>query len=165
MLIKLLRNILKILQTDVSPQQVAFGAALGVFMGLVPGLLWKSFFFLLIMIFRVNIGAAFVTWTIFGLIGLFSDPLADQLGFFILNLRFLFGVFTSLANTSLVPFTKFNNTVVMGNLALGVILFYPVYLFARKFILYYRANWRDKVGKWKIVKLLTAGSWSMKIFK
>ncbi|AKL97519.1 TIGR03546 family protein [Endomicrobium proavitum] len=164
-IVKILKDIFKVLQTDVSPNQVAFGAALGIFLGFVPGVLWKCIFFFLIMILRVNIGAAFVSWTVFGLVGLLLDPIADKIGYFILNLGFLFNLFTSLYNADIVPFTKFNNTVVMGNLALGVILFYPAYFFSKKFILYYRSHWREKIAKWRIVKLLTASSISYTIFK
>lgn len=164
-MLKIVQKILKILQTDISPDQVAFGAALGVFLGLVPGILMKCFFFLLIMVLRVNIGSAFITWTIFGILGLLLDPLADKLGYFILNAGFLLKFWTFLFNIPVLPFTKFNNTIVMGNLFLGIVFFVPIVIATKKFLVYYRKNWRDKVAKWKIVRLLTAGNLSLKLFK
>jgi len=161
----LFRDILKVLQNDASPVQIAFGAVLGVFFGLVPGILMKCFIFVLIMILRVNIGAAFASAAVFGLIGLFTDPLSDKIGYFILNTDSLLPFWISLYNVPVVPFTKFNNTVVMGNIALSFIFFVPVYLLSNGFIAYYRKNWRDKVAKWRIVKLLTASSISYKILK
>lgn len=165
MFFTLIRDILKVLQSDVSPKQIAFGAVLGVFFGLVPGLLMKCFIFVLIMILRVNIGAAFAGAAVFALIGLFTDPLSDKLGYFILNAEFLLPLWTSLFNIPLLPFTKFNNTIVMGNIALSFIFFIPVYLLSNKFLAYYREHWRDRIAKWRIVKLLTASSLSYKILK
>lgn len=165
MFFTLIRDILKVLQEDSSPVQIAFGAVLGVFFGMVPGLLMKCLIFVLIMILQVNIGAALASAAVFALIGFFTDPLSDKLGYFILNAEALVPLWTVLYNTPLVPFTKFNNTIVMGNIFLSFIFFAPVYLFSNRFLNYYRRNWRDKVAKWKIVKLLTASSLSYKILK
>jgi uncharacterized protein (TIGR03546 family) len=52
-----------------------------------------------------------------------------------------------------IPFTKFYNTVVLGSLVISIILFIPCYIFSKKFIVFYRANYKDKVAKWKIMKL------------
>jgi len=162
---KIIKELLKILQTDVSPNQVAFGAALGVFLGLVPGFLMKLIFFVLILILRVNIGAAFVTWTIFGILSFGLDPLADKIGFFVLNADSLVPLWTYLFNVAIVPFTRFNNSVVMGNITLAILFFLPVFFGARIFISYYRTHWRDKVAKWRITKLLTAGILSHTLLK
>jgi len=163
--IKLLRNIVKILQADISPNQIAYGFAVGLFLGLVPGILFKSAFFVLIMILRVNAGAAFLAGAIFGVVGFFLDPLADMLGYFVLNLDFLKGLWSALYNMPIIPFTKFNNSIVMGNIVLSAILFYPAVFGTKKFLPYYRKRWRDKVASWKIVKLLTAGKISALIFE
>ena len=165
MFFTLIRDILKVLQSDVSPRQIAFGAVLGVLFGLVPGILMKCLIFILIMFLRVNIGAAFASAAVFALIGLFTDPVSDKIGYFILNADFLLPLWTALFNFPIVPFTKFNNTIVMGNIALSILCFIPVYIFSNKFIAYYRTHWRDRVAKWRIVKLLTASSLSYKILK
>lgn len=163
--VNIIKKILKILQTDISPNQVAAGAALGVFLGLVPGLLMKCIIFIIIMLLRVNIGSAFIFSGIFALIGLLIDPLADKVGYIVLNADFLIPLWTYLYNLPLVPFTRFNNTVVMGSIIISIILFIPIFFILKRFILYYREHWRDKVAKWKVVKLLTAGNISYKIFK
>jgi len=165
MIIKLLKSIFQALQTDISPVQVAFGFALGAFLGFVPGILLFCFFFIVIMILRVNIGAALAGWTLFGLIGLLTDPLADILGFFVLKLGFLQGLWTGFYNASVIPWTNFNNTIVMGNIVLAILLFFPLYYFSKKFIIWYRANYRDKIAKYRIVKILTASSWYLTFFK
>ncbi len=164
-IVNIIRKILKILQTDISPVQIAFGAVMGVFFGLVPGLLMKCIIFILIMVLRVNIGAAFISSAVFAILAFGLDPLAGKIGYFILNLNLLVPLWTSFYNMPIVPFTKFNNTIVMGNIIMSFILIAPVYFASKKFIVYYRENWRDKVAKWKVVKLLTAGNLSYKILK
>jgi uncharacterized protein (TIGR03546 family) len=153
------------LQSDVSPKQIAFGAVLGVFFGLVPSLLMKCLIFSLIMILRINIGAAFASAAVFALIGLLTDPLSDKIGYYILSTDFLISFWVHIYNMPIIPFTEFNNTVVMGNIALSFILFIPVYLLSNKFLSYYQVYLRDRIAKWRIIKLLTAGSVSYKILK
>ncbi|MDR1196166.1 MAG: TIGR03546 family protein [Endomicrobium sp.] len=165
MFFTLIRDILKVLQSDISPKQIAFGAVLGVFFGLVPGLLMKCLIFALIMILRVNIGSAFVSSAVFALIGLCTDPIADKIGYFILNKDSLISFWTYLYNMPLAAFTKFNNTIVMGNMALSFIFFIPVYFLSTIILTYYRTHLRDRVAKWRIIKLLTASSLSYKILK
>jgi hypothetical protein len=42
----------------------------------------------------------------------------------------------------------------MGSLVLGIILIIPNGILAKKLLVYYRQNLRDKVSQWKIVKIL-----------
>jgi uncharacterized protein (TIGR03546 family) len=162
---KLIKEILKILQTDISPNQIAFGAAVGVFLGLVPGIAMKCVFFFLILLLRVNIGSALAACTLFGVLGLALDPAADKIGFFILNADSLVPFWTYLYNAEIIPLTNFNNSLVAGNIVLGIIFFAPVFFASKKFISYYRTHWRDKVIKWRVTKLLTAGILSHTILK
>jgi uncharacterized protein (TIGR03546 family) len=164
LIIKLLRNIVKILQEDISPNQVAFGFAFGLFLGLTPGILMKTFFFVLIMFLRVNVGSAFLAGALFAIIGFILDPIADKLGYFVLNLSFLRSLWSSLFNMPIIPFTKFNNTIVMGNIVLSLILFIPAVIGIKKFLPYYRKHWKDKVANFKIVKILTGGKIAALIF-
>lgn len=163
--INALKKILVVLQSDSSPNQIIFGAVLGIFFGIVPGLVMKTLIFIIIMLLNVNIGTALLSGSIFAFIGLFTDPLADKIGYYILNINFLKDFWTYLYNIPLIPFTKFNNTIVMGNIILSILFIIPVYFIAKKLIAYYRKNLKERVAKWKIVKMLTAGSLSYKIFK
>ena len=163
--IKIVRSILNILNTDASPQGIAFGAVLGIFMGLVPGIAAKCGFFLLIMVFRVNISAAFASAAFFAAAGLLLDPVSDKIGYYVLNMEALLPFYTYLYNLPLVPFTNFYNTIVAGSFVFSIIFSVPAYFAAIKFAVYYRANIRPKVLKWRITKLLFAGSMSYRIIK
>jgi len=108
----------------------------------------------MIVLLNVNMGAAFFSVLIFTIIGLLTDPLADKIGFILLaKTPALTGLWTSLYNTPLIPFTKFNNTIVLGSLMLNIIFIFPLFIFTRKFVVYYRKNLAQKVEKWKIMKL------------
>ncbi|MBR3627526.1 MAG: TIGR03546 family protein [Elusimicrobia bacterium] len=154
--LKLLKQIVVIFQTDISPNQVAWGFALGAILGLVPNMFMKLVLFIVIMMFRVNVSAAFLAWAVYEILSFALDPLFDVVGFYILNIGSLNGFYTWLYNLPVVPFTKFNNTVVMGSLIVGIILIIPNMLIAKKLLVYYRTHLRDKVSKWKIVKILSA---------
>ena len=163
--IKILRNILKVLNTDASPRGIAFGAVLGIFMGLVPGIVPKCAFFLLIMVFRVNISSAFASAALFAAAGLLLDPVSDKVGYYVLNIEALLPFYTYLYNLPVVPFTNFYNTITAGSFVFSIVFSVPVYIAAVKFAVYYRTNIMHKVLKWRITKLLFAGSVSYKIIK
>ena len=154
--LKLLKQIVVIFQTDISPNQVAWGFALGAILGLVPNMFMKLVLFIVIMMFRVNVSSAFLAWAVYEILSFALDPLFDVVGFYILNIDSLNAFYTWLYNLPVVPFTKFNNTVVMGSLVVGIILIIPNMIIAKKLLVYYRTHLRDKVSKWKIVKILTA---------
>lgn len=166
--LKLLRDILKIFQAGESPKQVALGFALGSIVGLSPSMnLQGIIIWILILILNVNLGAAVLGFTIFGLIAFIFDPLFHLFGFFLLTkLDFLKGIYTFLYNAPVAPLSKFNNTVVIGSFVSALILFAPVYFGMKFFILKYRLHLGDKVRKWKIYQTIsksTMYSWYKKV--
>jgi uncharacterized protein (TIGR03546 family) len=109
------------------------------------------------MIFRVNLSSAFLGIALFAIIGFAIDPLLDKIGYVVLvNFDFLNSFYTWLYNLPIVPFTKFNNTVVMGSLITGIILIIPNGIIAKKMLVYYRQNYKDKVANLKIIKFIDA---------
>ncbi len=155
-LMKILKEIIVMFQTDVSPDQIAWGAALGCILGLVPNMMMKIVLFVVIMLFRVNITAALISCSLYAILSFALDPLFDVIGFYVLNIDILNSFYTWLYNLPVVPFTHFNNSVVMGSLLFGLIMFIPNGILAKKILVYYRTHLRDKVSKWKVVKILSA---------
>ena len=66
------------------------------------------------------------------------DPLFDTLGCQILTIESLKGFYASLLEIPFVAFTKFNNSVVMGALAFGIVLYIPLYFLGRFFVFSWR---------------------------
>jgi uncharacterized protein (TIGR03546 family) len=157
---KLLKKLLVILQSEISPVQIAWGAALGLVLGMAPfSALHTYLIFILILLLNVNIGSAMLAAAVFAIVGLITDPIADSVGYyFLVNVPALQPLWEKLYNMPLVPFTRFYNTVVLGNFIISLVLLVPIFFFALWFVKYYRANLREKVSKWKIVKLLGASS-------
>ena len=147
-LMKIIKQIVVIFQTDISPDQIAWGFALGCILGLVPNILIKIILFLVIMTFRVNVGSALISCSLYAILSFALDPMFDIIGFYVLNIAACNSFYTWLYNLPIVPFTHFNNSVVMGSLLFGIIMIVPNGIFAKK---------------WKIVKILSTAINTTKI--
>jgi len=158
--IKLVKQIVLILQSEISPKQVAAGAALGMILGFAPVKCMQSYVILvIILMLNVNLGSATLSAGVFAMLGFLLDPLADKIGYHLLvNSKTLTPFWTSLYNMPLIPFTRFYNTIVLGSFVISLILAVPVYLLTLRFINYYRSHFKDKVSKWKIMKLFKVTS-------
>jgi uncharacterized protein (TIGR03546 family) len=157
---KIIKTIIGILHSEVSPTEVAFGAALGAFIGLSPYQTPQNvIFFLLIFLLKVNVGSAILSAGIFAVIAHFFDPVFDKIGYALLvRADSLTPFWTSLYNMPIVPFTKFYNTVVLGSFVSAIVLFVPIFIFSKWFIVYYRNNLQAKVQNWKIWKIFKLNS-------
>ena len=68
------------------------------------------------------------------------DPTIDQIGYAVLTAGSMRGAYEFLLDIPFVAFTKFNNTIVMGSLVSGLLLYIPAYLAARILV----RLWRKK---------------------
>ncbi|PYO86060.1 MAG: hypothetical protein DMD68_01465 [Gemmatimonadetes bacterium] len=132
--------LLKHLHSDDTPGQVGAGLALGAILGLTPLLnLHNVVVLILIIMLRVSFSGALLGWLIFTPLGFAFDPLFDALGHrLLLETPALNGVWTTLYNTPVVPLTNFNNTVVLGSLAVALALFLPLNALGRFGVRRYR---------------------------
>ncbi len=152
----LLRGLFRALQGGSDPRHVAAGAALGAAWGLVPkGNLFSAVFLVLFFFFRVDKGMAFFVAALFTPLGYLLDGAAHAVGCALLSSAALKPLWTRLYGLPLVPWTKFNNTVVLGSLALGLILYVPLYALALRLVLHYQTRWRERVARLRVVKALT----------
>jgi len=157
--IKYIKSLIQAFHGDISPNQLAAGFAIGAVMGLVPKIgLMAAALWAVVLFFRVHIGMALAATILFAMLGFVTDPLAEKLGFAVLTNTALQGLWTTLYNTPIVPFTSFNNTLVMGNLLLGLVLAIPVFFAFKRFVLVYRERYREKVLKWKVIQWFKASA-------
>jgi uncharacterized protein (TIGR03546 family) len=116
------------LKTHDSPRQLALGVAFGVVLGLIPkGNLLAVLVAMLFFSLRVNLQMGMLTGLIVSFFAALLDPVTERLGHGLLTAPPLQGIWTFFYNTPLVPWTGFNNTVVLGSFVLGWLLFYPAY--------------------------------------
>ncbi len=115
-----------------TPHQLALGTAFGIAMGIIPK---DSLFFyllgLLLLLTNANLLCAALGCVATSLIGVAADPWLHEAGFYVLSLDRMEATWCWLAGLPLMPWTNFNNTVVMGSVIAGAIAFLPTYLVSR----------------------------------
>jgi uncharacterized protein (TIGR03546 family) len=125
---KNVRNLYRVLNTHDSPRQMALGVAFGVLLGLIPkGNLLAIGLAALFFTLRVNLNLGLLAAAVVSFVAGLSDPVAHRAGLWLLESSALRPLWVWLINVPFAPWTRFNNTVVLGNLVLGLLLFYPVY--------------------------------------
>jgi len=154
-ILKMLSKFIKVLRSDASPGQIAWGFAAGSILGLTPLLsLHNLILIILIAIFRINLTSVFISFALFSLVGWLMDPVFHTIGFAILTgISFLYPVWTDMYNSSLLPFTRFNNTVMVGSFVCSLVLTFPNYMLFRWLVQKYRSSWCRIIEKWKIVRV------------
>jgi uncharacterized protein (TIGR03546 family) len=156
-LLQYLGKLIKILRSAASPSEIAGGFILGMLIGLSPTFfsLPNLVIILIIIILNVNIATAIFAIAIFSGIAYLLDPAFHALGYKVLvesgGLRSLW---VMLYNAPLIPFTRFNNTVVMGSYIVALILMIPMFLLVKRFIIQYREKYEPRVKNWKWVKFI-----------
>lgn len=153
---KILSKFVKALRSQDSPSQIAWGIALGTILGLTPFLTFHNFIIIiLIFLIKVNLSAVIFSLILYSLLGYVLDPVFHALGFVLLvNVDFLQPVWVWLYNLPIAPFTRFNNTVVIGSLMCALILLIPHYLFFKILVIKYRTSWNAVIQKWKITRII-----------
>ncbi len=155
--LKLLARVLKVLREGATPRQIAAGFVLGFALGMIPGWPLQAFVLLaLILILSVNLTIAGVGAALGSLVALAFDPLIDRVGaFFLEDLSFLRGLWTALYNSPVFALTRFNNTVVMGSLVIGLlggVIWFPILVWAVKA---YRERFLAWANQLWIVRFIT----------
>ena len=169
-MIRPLRYFLGALRDVTSPRRIAYGTALGALVGLVPkDNLTAVFLGVLLFGLRVNLAAGTCSALLFAWIGSRIDHVADRFGYALLTMPELQVYWVRLFQTPWGRWTGLDNTVVLGQLVLGLWLFYPVYrvtkLVAKGLAARYAAGLQEKCKKYRVYQLLfgadVATSWSL----
>jgi uncharacterized protein (TIGR03546 family) len=122
------RRVVQALLAHDASNQLAAGFALGMVLGLVPkGNLIAVSLFVLLFSLRVNTGIGLIAALAFSWCGSVLDPVADKLGAYMLANGSLQTTYASLFQLPFGPWFEFNNTVVVGSLAIGLWAMYPTY--------------------------------------
>ena len=156
-LLKLIQSIIKTLHSEGTPGQVAAGVALGSVLGLSPLInVHNLIVFALIVLLNVSFGGGMLGWAMFVPVGFVFDPVFDRLGAGLLEAPSLRPLWTSWYNTPLVPYTNFNNTIVLGSVVAWLVLALPIFVAARWGVARYRATIGERVRQSRFYKAVTA---------
>ncbi len=151
-----LKKILKFLNSQADPAQIATGVILGLFVAfLSPAFFNVVLLFLIALLLNCNFGIFIFCAGIFKIFTIIIDPLGDSVGKVVLTANFLLPLWRYISQIPVLALTDFNNTVIMGNFIIGLILTPIIWIITVKSVEYYRKNLRDKVQKFKIMQILT----------
>ena len=156
-LLKQLFQLVKLLNSEKGTHQIAWGIALGFVLGMTPAFSLQTILvILLLLFFRIQLGAALVAAFFFKFIAFALDPVFHSVGSAVLSMESLKGLFTQLYNMPVVPWTRFYNTIVMGSGVLSLALT-PVIFFASLWLVgKYRKNVYEKIKQTKFFKAVKA---------
>lgn len=153
--LRLLKDLLLAFHGGAERRHLAAGFALGAALGLVPkGNLFAASFFLLFFLFNVDKGMALLSAGLFTGVGYALDSVAHKLGLVLLKAEALHGLWTALYDLPIVPLTRFNNTVVLGNVVLGVVLYVPLYYGFLKAVALYDRRLRARVEALTLIQAI-----------
>src|SRR5574344_467950 len=154
-MIKPVVNLVKALSTNTKPGEIAHAFACGILLGFMPknNLLW-SILFVFILFMRIQRSALTLSLILGVLIAPALDNCFDSVGWWILTREGAIPTYRYLLDIPFVAFTKFNNTVVMGSLACGIMAYIPLYWLCRGFIMLWRKYLANALNKWKVIKVI-----------
>ncbi len=156
-LLKLLQSLVKTLHSEGTPGQVATGVALGAAWGLTPLLnIHNVAVAAVVMVFNVSVGGAMLGWLLFTPVGFILDPLFDLVGRRLLLAPGLEDLWTRLYNVPVLPWTNFNNTVVLGSVVLWLAGLVPTWFLARWGVRRYRETWGARLERTAAMRAIKA---------
>ena len=156
-MIKMVANLLKILNSDADPSQISLAFGFALVSGLLPFFSPLNLLILLVVfLLRVNLSAYLLGTAFFSGVAYLLDPLLHRIGLAILTAGPLEGLWTTLYNSTLWRIQRFNNSVVMGGLVFGILCFVPLVLLANALIRRYRENVLAWVRKTRLMQAFTA---------
>jgi len=154
-LLKPIGKLIVALNGNVKKSQIAAGIAWGIWLGLVPGgsIFWVVLF-LVSFFFKHHHWSKIFGMTVVKLLSPLFIYSIDAIGWEILNYEAFRPFFTTLFNMPFVPFTRFNNTLVMGGLAGGIVLWVPTFIVFMALIPLYRNRVAPMIRNSKLVQFV-----------
>ncbi len=157
LLLKQIFAFFQLLNSDTGRDQLAAGLACGIILGFAPFFSLQTILVLiLVFFFRIQLGAAFLSAFFFKFVAYAFDPIADILGRNILETEALRPIFVKIYNMPILPFTRFNDSIVMGSLVISVILTIPGFFIFRHLVERYRIVVVARIRETKIWKAMAA---------
>lgn len=141
-------HFLKVFSKDNSPQQLASGLSMGTMIGLIPkGNLIAVLLTIVLFAFRFNLGTGLLSIFLVSMFAFRLDPIMHGFGERILHLDSIYLNFAEWHKLPIVPWLSLDNTVVVGGLALGLAVWFPVYHLSTPLFIRYFPPVQAKIEK------------------
>ena len=157
-IVKLVQSLVKALNSEGTPGQVAAGMAMGACLGLTPLLnLHNLAIVAIILFFRVSVPGAMLGWLIFTPVGFLLDPVFDRVGrALLLDNASLSDVWGAAYNAPVVALANPTNTIVVGSLVGWAVLAVPIFFAARWGVGWYRRTIYERYKNARVFRALRA---------
>lgn len=152
-------KLLKALNSEVAPWQIALAATLGMVIGFTP--LWSMhnlIILLLACVIKVNFSTFMVAFALFSGLAYLLDPWFISVGETLLLSLDLYELWRGMYQSDFWRTTDFNNTMTLGSLTVSLIAFIPMFFITRIVIIRYRKHLLKWVNSLKVVQLIKASS-------
>jgi uncharacterized protein (TIGR03546 family) len=158
LLLKLLQSLVKALNSEGTPGQVAAGIALGAVFGLTPLVnLHNLVLFMLAVVLNVSFPGVMLGWALFLPVGFGLDPVFDAVGRLLLvGTPALLPFWTWCYNTPVVALTNFNNTIVLGSVVVWAAALLPLFFVLRWLVMTYRATVYARLRRTRLFQAVQA---------
>ncbi len=145
------KKILKILKSSLTPNQIAFSFALGVFAGLPPMGLHVIVPITIALLVRCSFRAFLVSMGLFKLLSLLVSPGSYAIGRFILATnRGLDSMWRFLFHLPIAAPMGYGRYLLFGSIVLSLVIAVPVFLVVRQLTIKYRRSFTTWVSGWKV---------------
>lgn len=154
-MLKFFVKLFNAINSNSNPGEIAHAISIAMILGFMPKN--NAFWYVLAVFFlfvRINKGALMLFTALFSLLAPSLDGVFDQLGYAILTIPQMQGFYATLIDIPFVAFTKFNNTIVMGSLVGGLILYIPIYIISRLITFFWRAKLVPVLRKTKLIMFI-----------
>jgi uncharacterized protein (TIGR03546 family) len=169
LLLKQIFGLLKLLNSDTGTNQIAAGVAAGFILGMTPSFSLQTILIIvMVLIFRIQVGAVFISAFFCAFFAYILDPVFTSVGAQILEMDSLREVYVSLYNMPIIPFTRFNNSLVMGSGVVAFILSPIIFILTKVLVNKYRETVVERLSQtkfWKAVKATSLFQWYYKYDK
>jgi len=157
-IVKFIQSLVKALNSEGTPGQVAAGMAIGACLGLTPLISLHNLLIVGVILFlRVSVPGATLGWLIFTPVGFAFDPLFDAIGTLLLaDTSALRGVWVLLYNTPLIALGNPTNTIVVGSLVVWIVSALPIFFVMRWAVARYRSTIYERYKDAKIFRAMRA---------
>ena len=153
----LIVKLLGALNSDTRPSQIAMSFVFAMIIGF-NGFTSPLGLLVIVLLFaiRCNLSIFLAMSAVFGLLSLLLSPITQIVGEMLLTQASLVSLWTELYQTYWFRLASLNNTLVMGDLVVSIIMVIPMYFIAYRLVIKYRQSFMEYVNKFKVVQTLKA---------